>query len=290
MAGDAVPPAGPILARRRAPVWPTALGLLVATAVVGGGAWWVYDANRDRPAAALPVGRDPAESPPPIDPAALGGSALFDAPAAGEPDAESPDVPESPPQATPSDPPATDDPGPPAADPAAQPAPPASDDGDAAWARVLEASRMSPPRVALYLLIEYEASRPDARRGAEADAVRSAALDRLWWSRVRDLVERRAAARADAEAAEGEIVRTPLSEVGARADLIERRDAARSEAAQFDAALKSDMAYDADAPPPDDGPALDALRQARDPDRFADWSDRVVATLRRTNGGQLPWQ
>ena len=283
----AVPPTPPgARRRRRGPAWPAVVAPLAATALVVGAGWYFYQRSRDRPMIPVAAPQSVSGAPrvrggqaPPIDPAAVAASEdkgpgpFGDSPAPVEGTAVD----------EPADAPVADRP-----TAGATPTPP-DGEPDADWARVLEASRTGPPRVALYRLLEFETSHPD-RRPAEAEALRAAALDRLWWSRVGALVDRRNAARAEARSAGAEVVRTPLSEVAARVDLVARRDAAKATADDLAAELRRGMDYDAAAPPPGDGPALDALRRSRDPARFADWSDQVVDALRPSNGGRLPWE
>ena len=271
---------GPALRRRgrrrkRSSALGSLVGLLLVTAAVGGGAWYVY-VTRIRPAR-NPVAAESEEAAPPPKPAAAKGGkkGLFDRPGDSAP------APAKPAPVKPAPPP-------PAAEEPSALAPPPSE-AAASWDRVVESARLSTPKVALWLLIQYRSTYPDELPPA-FDKTEQDLLDRLWWERLATLAQRRKEASDALGKIETEIKRTPLSEVESRTQFASRREELRDDLREAARALNEEMRYDGDAlvDPSDEG-QLAPLRAARDPDRFRDWSARVESALRRSRGGALPW-
>ena len=180
--------------------------------------------------------------------------------------------------------------------PAVEPLPPSDgalaagpSEADRAWAQVLDAGRMSPPKVSLWLLIQYRSTYSDDLP-ADFQLTETGLLDRLWWDRVATLAQRRKTLAGEVAAAEQEVVQTPLSEVDRRTKLAVKRDDLKQRLAEAERSLSGEMEYAGEGlvDPSDEG-QLKVLRASRDPSLFRDWSDRVENTLRRTAGGKLPW-
>ena len=275
LAAAAVAPRRRRRRRRRASVVPTLAVLALVTAVVGAGAWQVYR-RYGPPSRAAVETSTPAPAAP--TPAVVDGKkGLFEraeAPKPKPPAAKVPAESETPRVAPPDEGGAF----------AAGPTP-----AQRAWAQVLDAGRLSPPKVSLWLLIQYRSTYPDALP-ADFATTESGLLDRLWWERVASLALRRKTLAAAFDVAEKDVVQTPLSEVDRRTQLAAKRDDLKQQLADVKRTLVDEMEFGGEGlVDPSDDAQLAALRKGRDASLFRDWSDRVEGTLRRTAGGRLPW-
>ena len=288
------------------------IGMMLTLLITAGAGYWIYRhfGNRNplvvvpapstQASPAAPATRraadDPAGAPPSIfDPTqprrattrATTRTATGGAPATAPP---GPDMAAVPPEASPQDPPemANGDAG--AGDGAASqdPSDAVSVAGDdPAWKQVEAARHLKDEAKAILQFDDYARTHP----GAAADQIQQytdAMLDRIWFERIENLCEQR------------EELNRKIAEVDK--DLAEETDANHktrvlnplrqqyvSRVQNIEEELATNMKYtEKSTPNLLDDAEIERLRQARDPQYFASWKNRVLAHVRRTHG-ELPW-
>jgi hypothetical protein len=140
---------------------------------------------------------------------------------------------------------------------------------------------------ALYLIEEYRVTRPGVMDG-ELKKLSDAALDRIWWERVRQLCDRRDELRAEIRRLGSEIADETDAEFRKKleADRSQNEEAVRAVLAT----LTGEMGYaDEEVPNPADEEMLAHLRQHRDSKRYETWSTQVRESA-KSQRGALPWE
>jgi hypothetical protein len=234
------------------------------------------------------------------------GSVLFDAGGAGAAATR----PASTPPATAPDPVArpgsNDRPRPPAASPSPVIAPPpeaANANGPPAsmfsddprrrhpdWIRVEDAARTASPAQALAVFADYRARHPDSPLLGAVAAMEDETLDRLWWQRLQQLVERRdrLAARRDARREDLRDIRRSAPDRQRLAELEAQLAELETDLAEAVRTLEEEMGYRGAAFDAFDEQAVADRRRSRDAAKYAEWSRHVLSHVRRTRGA-LPW-
>lgn len=164
-------------------------------------------------------------------------------------------------------------------------APMASD--DPAWKQVEAARHLKDEAKAILQFDDYARTHPGTS-GEKIQQYTEQMLDRIWLERVENLCEQR------------EELNRKLAEVDR--ELAEETDAAHknrvltplrqqyvSRLKNIEEELTQNMKYDGKSTPNllDDA-EVEKLRQARDPQYYASWKNRVLSHIRRTHG-ELPW-
>jgi hypothetical protein len=165
--------------------------------------------------------------------------------------------------------------------------PDAGDARDEEWQAVEEAHRSSgDPAIAIFMIEDYRSRHPDTPRGRFLDAYVEAAVDQLWWLRVKELCEERDRLAEEIRGKDKELSEVSDEEArkqfaGEKQALVEQQQVALDRLAE--------LKYGGPAPNTYDPGALGKLRQARDPAVYVDWKKRVVRSVVRSRG-LLPWQ
>ena len=158
---------------------------------------------------------------------------------------------------------------------------------DPAWKQVEAARHLKDEAKAILQFEDYARTHP----GAGADKIRQFTdqmLDRIWLERVENLCEQREElnrkiAEVDKDLAE------ETDEAHKKRVLTPLRQQYVNRIKNIDEELVGNMKYDGKSSPNllDDA-EVERLRQARDPQYYASWKNRVLAHIRRTHG-ELPW-
>lgn len=232
------------------------------------------------------------------------GSILFsDTPTPGpaptprpDPRPRQPPAPEPSPQPVPTTPPAQPAPSP-GHDPAPRPAatdPTVDDDPrrkDPDWIRVDEAHRMSTPGEALAIFIDYQQRFPDSPYRAEVQGFIDESLDRLWFTRMKQLVDQRGELekrKASVERHLREVQRSGSADRQRVAEMTEQIKDYEARLAEVNKELVGEMGYDGAPIDPYNDAQVSALRAKRDREKYERWTRWVLGSIRRTRGA-LPW-
>lgn len=166
------------------------------------------------------------------------------------------------------------------------PTPPEVDLNDPGYRRAAEAAFQSPPAAAVVIIEDFRSEHRDPLWAPHLDQLLDAAMDRLWWQRIGELVHQRQEVSRQINALRVEQART--NDAAARRRQLQQTEALRQQLDRIATELR-DMNYTATEPPDRlDARQLEALRQQRDPGAYAIWKARVRTTVMRTRG-VLPW-
>lgn len=236
------------------------------------------------------------------------GSILFSDPAAPTPaptPRPPPPRPTSPPDPVPSSPanvpsdPSPAPPSTPAGAPGSAPSspatPPASDTDprreDPDWVRVDEAHRMSSPGEALAIFIDYQQRFPDSPFRNEVQGYIDEALDRLWFARMKQLIDQRdelEKRKTGMERHLREVQRSGAADRQRVAEMTGQVKELESRIAEVNKELQGDMGHDGTPLDPYNDSQVAALRAKRDKAKYDRWTKWVLGSIRRTRGA-LPW-
>lgn len=157
---------------------------------------------------------------------------------------------------------------------------------DDTWAEV-EAASFSPDYgLALLKFDDYHRQHP-TQFSKEIDELTAQALDRLWWTRIKDLCAKRDRLALDLRKKNQEIKEEPS--VSFRKTLTDEKKALDDEMAATLTALNGDMGYASDdAPDLTNEDSLTKLAAERDAIKFAAWKISVLKFI-RSHHGSTPW-
>jgi hypothetical protein len=151
---------------------------------------------------------------------------------------------------------------------------------------------MSPPAEALAIFLDYQQSNPASPYKPEVDKYVDEALDRLWWTRLKELSDQRdvlnkrvqTAQRRMADALKGGVDAQRKKELQGEVDEVARQ------LKDVDDTLSREMGFAPGTKPPDpyDDQAVAAAKAKRDEEKYTSWRRWVTASVRRTRGA-LPW-
>lgn len=158
---------------------------------------------------------------------------------------------------------------------------------DPAWKQVEAARFLKDEAKAILQFDDYSRTRP----GLNADKVgqyTETMLDRIWLERVENLCEQRDDLNRKIQEAEKELAEETDAAYKKRV-LVPLREQYVIRLGNVEAELTKNMKYDGkSAPNLLDDSETEKLRQARDPQYYMSWKDRVLTHIRRTHG-ELPW-
>lgn len=157
---------------------------------------------------------------------------------------------------------------------------------DPDWPAVQEAHYMDNPAPALLRFDDYEIRNP----GKNVEILKqyeNDAMDRLWWRRIAYLCKQRDDLAT--EVAEDNATAATSGDAAAKATAAEDKADAELRLKGVIRTLTGEMDYTAEGTPdPNNEAELAPLRAARDPARFAQWTDETARYIRH-HYGQTPW-
>lgn len=164
--------------------------------------------------------------------------------------------------------------------------PPAANLNAPGFRRAAEAAEKSDPSAAIVIIEDFRAAHPDPLYTSHLDALAETALDRLYWQRVRQLIDQRQ--QVSRQISELRIEHSRATDADRRRRATEQMEQLRTRLNQIATDIQA-MGYSGTSTPELDNPQQIApLREQRDRYRYETWKHRVRLTLIRTRGTP-PW-
>ncbi|HTL28128.1 MAG TPA: FHA domain-containing protein [Tepidisphaeraceae bacterium] len=170
-------------------------------------------------------------------------------------------------------------------------APPDPHAGDPDWKAVDEAHRMATPAIAILAYDDYLSRHPNTQWKKQLDNYTDDALDRIWWQRLKELIEQQADVRKQIKP-----LVDHLKDLNKSAPDPKRKQELTDQIAELKKKLTDleteqfvKMKYTrAEAPDVYNTEQLATLRGERDQAAYEKWKQEVLTAIRR-NRGSLPW-
>jgi hypothetical protein len=155
------------------------------------------------------------------------------------------------------------------------------------WKAVVEANSGSErPGKALWTIVDYRRLHP-GQFEEELKQYEEAAFDRLWWERIKELMELRESLAMEIDKKNIEIAQE--TEVGFKERLVKERERLEERRKGVGEVLVAEMGYQGrEVPNLFDSGQIAKLRAQRIAETYEGWKRRVTSSLQRTRN--LPWE
>ena len=164
--------------------------------------------------------------------------------------------------------------------------PPAANLNSPGFRRAAEAAEKSDPSAAIVIIEDFRAANPDPLYAPHLDALGETALDRLYWQRVRQLIDQRQ--QVSRQISELRVEHSRATDPDRRRSVAEQIEQLRTRLNHIATGIQA-MGYSGTSTPEPGNPQQIArLREQRDRYQYETWKYRVRLTLIRTRGTP-PW-